>query len=124
MNKIHVYYKRTLTIYSFISTPPPTTGAFNVDIQKGSDRTIMCRYDPTDVGKYKIQVLWSGVDVPGSPFTVAIFDTKSQLDQAAAKARYRRPQSNGLNNGVNNGFGGGGGGINSGINAITLNDEF
>ena len=45
------------------------------------DRTILCRYDPVEVGDYIIQIKWSGEHVPGSPFTVRIFDTESELQQ-------------------------------------------
>lgn len=47
------------------------------DSQK--DRTIQCRYDPTEVGDYIVSVRWSGQHVPGSPFRVQIFDTETEL---------------------------------------------
>jgi len=49
---------------------------FRVDMQRSNekDRTIVCRYDPSEPGVYKICVRWSGVDVPGSPFRVNIMD--------------------------------------------------
>ena len=34
------------------------------------DRTIMCHFDPTEVGIYVIHVRWSEQHVPGSPFQV------------------------------------------------------
>ena len=49
------------------------------DSQK--DRTILCRYDPTETGLYIISIRWSGVDVPGSPFHVHILDTQAELEQ-------------------------------------------
>lgn len=47
------------------------------DSQK--DRTILCRFDPTETGLYQIFVKWSGVDVPGSPFQVYIVDSQHEL---------------------------------------------
>lgn len=56
-------------------------GAFRVEMQRESqrDRTILCKYDPTEPGDYRIEVKWSGDHVPGSPFTVLIFDTQDEL---------------------------------------------
>ena len=45
------------------------------------DRTILCRYDPTETGQYIVSVRWSGVDVPGSPFMINIVDTQQELEQ-------------------------------------------
>lgn len=45
------------------------------------DRTILCKYDPTEPGEYFVHVKWSGDDVPGSPFKVCIFDTQEELDR-------------------------------------------
>ncbi|XP_076435460.1 filamin-B-like isoform X2 [Babylonia areolata] len=61
-------------------------GAFQVEMYRDSqkDRTILCRYDPTETGLYIISVRWSGVDVPGSPFHVHILDTQSELEQVLA----------------------------------------
>lgn len=56
-------------------------GAFRVEMQRESqkDRTILCKYDPTEPGDYRIEVKWSGEHVPGSPFVVMIFDTQEEL---------------------------------------------
>ncbi len=43
------------------------------------DRTILCKYEPTEPGDYRIEVKWSGEHVPGSPFVVMIFDTQEEL---------------------------------------------
>ena len=43
------------------------------------DRTILCKYEPTEPGDYRIEVKWSGENVPGSPFVVMIFDTQEEL---------------------------------------------
>ena len=40
---------------------------------------ILCKYDPTEPGDYRIEVKWSGEHVPGSPFVVYIFDTQEEL---------------------------------------------
>lgn len=45
------------------------------------DRTILCKYDPTEPGDYRIEVKWSGEHVPGSPFRVMIFDTQEELNR-------------------------------------------
>ena len=43
------------------------------------DRTILCKYEPTEPGDYRLEVKWSGENVPGSPFMVMIFDTQEEL---------------------------------------------
>ena len=45
------------------------------------DRTILCKYEPTEPGDYRIEVKWSGENVPGSPFMVMIFDTQEELSR-------------------------------------------
>ncbi|XP_071442492.1 filamin-C isoform X2 [Hetaerina americana] len=56
-------------------------GAFRVEMQREShrDRTILCKFDPTEPGDYRIEVKWAGEHVPGSPFHVWIFDTQEEL---------------------------------------------
>jgi len=58
-------------------------GAFRVEMQRESqkDRTILCKYEPTEPGDYRIEVKWSGDHVPGSPFMVMIFDTHEELSK-------------------------------------------
>ncbi|RWS29658.1 Filamin-B-like protein [Leptotrombidium deliense] len=58
-------------------------GAFRVEMQRESqkDRTILCKYDPTEPGDYRIEIKWSGEHVPGSPFVVMIFDTQEELNR-------------------------------------------
>ena len=62
---------------------PILTAAFRVEMQRESqkDRIILCKYDPTEPGDYRIEVKWSGDHVPGSPFNVAIFDTQEELNR-------------------------------------------
>ncbi|XP_060073080.1 filamin-C-like [Ylistrum balloti] len=57
-------------------------GGFQVEMYRDSqrDRTILCRYDPTETGLYIISIRWSGVDVPGSPFQINIVDTQQELE--------------------------------------------
>ena len=52
-----------------------------MEMQRDSqrDRTIQCRYDPTEVGLYIVSVCWSGQHVPGSPFHINICDTQAEL---------------------------------------------
>lgn len=61
-------------------------GAFRVEMQRESqkDRTILCKYDPTEPGDYRIEVKWSGEHVPGSPYSVMIFDTQDELNRFLA----------------------------------------
>ena len=49
-------------------------GAFKINMRRhpNNDRTILVRYDPTIEGIYRVDVTWSDVHVPGSPFTVNI----------------------------------------------------
>ncbi|KAK3776300.1 hypothetical protein RRG08_039888 [Elysia crispata] len=58
-------------------------GGFRVDMrrQTQTERTINCRYDPSEPGEYEISVRWSGVHVPGSPFIVHLAETRDQLDR-------------------------------------------
>lgn len=58
-------------------------GAFRVEMQRESqkDRTILCKYDPTEPGDYRVEVKWAGEHVPGSPFMVMIFDTQQELNR-------------------------------------------
>lgn len=58
-------------------------GAFRMETQRESqrDRTILCKYDPTEPGDYRIEIKWSGRHVPGSPFSVMIFDTQEELNR-------------------------------------------
>lgn len=56
-------------------------GAFRVEMEREyqKDRTIICRYDPTEPGEYQLHIKWSGGHVPGSPFVVNIFRTAAEL---------------------------------------------
>ena len=47
-------------------------GAFKINMRRhpDNDRTILVRYDPNHVGKYTVDITWSDVHVPGSPFEV------------------------------------------------------
>ena len=52
------------------------------------DRTILCRYDPTECGLYIVSIKWSGDDVPGSPFQVHICDTQEELEHVLNDTSY------------------------------------
>ena len=49
-------------------------GGFKVNLTRHpeKDHTIFADYNPEHAGKYVINILWSGVNVPGSPFNVNI----------------------------------------------------
>ena len=64
------------------------------------DRTILCKYEPTEPGDYRIEVKWSGENVPGSPFMVMIFDTQEELSRFL---QVRREQVQTLNFSVSEG---------------------
>lgn len=53
--------------------------SFNVNMtgSKEDHRKIIAEYSPTYMGKYLISVLWSGVHVPNSPFSVNITESGS-----------------------------------------------
>ncbi|XP_056004557.1 filamin-C-like isoform X2 [Ostrea edulis] len=65
-------------------------GGFQVEMYRDSqrDRTILCRFDPTETGLYIVSVRWSGVDVPGSPFQINIVDTQQELEQVLHEASF------------------------------------
>lgn len=52
-------------------------GTFRVEMKRHpqKERTIMCQYNPTEIGEYSINVQWSGEHIPGSPFRVILVDT-------------------------------------------------
>jgi filamin len=60
-------------------------GAFKINMRRHPDneRTILVRYDPTYPGAYKVDITWSEIHVPGSPFTVNIRpqNEKSKLNK-------------------------------------------
>ncbi len=49
-------------------------GAFKINMRRhpDNDRTILVRYDPNHAGKYTIDITWSDINIPGSPFTVIV----------------------------------------------------
>ncbi|XP_059081072.1 uncharacterized protein LOC131878933 [Tigriopus californicus] len=59
-------------------------GAFHTEMLSSSgpgrdNRIILCRYNPSEPGDYRIEIKWSGHHIPGSPFFVMIFDTQREL---------------------------------------------
>lgn len=73
-------------------------GAFRIDTQR-ENRKILCKYDPTEPGDYRIEIKWSGRHVPGSPFSVMIFDTQEELNRflLGRQQANKKPSSNGAN---------------------------
>ena len=47
-------------------------GSFKINMRchPENKRTILVRYDPKHVGEYKVYIMWSDINVPGSPFEV------------------------------------------------------
>ena len=47
-------------------------GAFKINMRRHpeNERTILVRYDPNHIGKYTVDITWSEVHIPGSPFEV------------------------------------------------------
>jgi len=67
-----------LQFYCFV-----VAGAFRVEMKRcqPKDRTVLCCYNPTQCGLYTINVKWSGVDIPASPFHVHICQSDSELER-------------------------------------------
>lgn len=65
-------------------------GAFRIDTHR-ENRTILCKYDPTEPGDYRIEIKWSGRHVPGSPFSVMIFDTQEELNRFLLSRQQQQP---------------------------------
>ena len=82
LNILFVNDDTSYNLYFYIF-PIVILGAFRVEMQRESqkDRTILCKYEPTEPGDYRIEVKWSGENVPGSPFMVMIFDTQEELSR-------------------------------------------
>jgi len=81
-------------------------GAFNVEMHRDTlkDRAIECRYCPSEIGHYIVNVKWSEQHVPGSPFHVHIVDTQRDLEKITADNNaYTRNYGNMYSNG--SGFG-------------------
>ena len=57
------------------------------------ERTIQCRFSPTEPGQYLVNVRWSGEHAPGSPFAVDIVESQEEL-QALLKDRGLEPLAN------------------------------
>lgn len=66
--------------------------AFNIDatpISEKHHRRLIARYDPSEIGVYTIHVRWAGrnvprKEVPGSPFTVNVFDPDAEEEEPSA----------------------------------------
>ena len=57
-------------------------GAFKVEMYRDTtkDRSIGVRYNPTEIGRYIINIKWADQHIPGSPFDVTVVETKEELD--------------------------------------------
>ena len=51
-------------------------GAFKINVRRHPEnsRTLLARYDPKAVGKYRIDISWNGEAVTGSPFNVNVIE--------------------------------------------------
>ncbi|EDO45254.1 predicted protein [Nematostella vectensis] len=58
-------------------------GAFKVEMYRDTtkDRTIGVRYNPTEAGRYTVNIRWGDEPILGSPFEVNIVETQQELDQ-------------------------------------------
>lgn len=56
-------------------------GAFKVEMYRDTskERSIGVRYNPTEVGRYMINIKWADQHIPGSPFDVLIVETRDEL---------------------------------------------
>lgn len=57
-------------------------GAFKVEMYRDTskERSIGVRYNPTEAGRYIINIKWADQHIPGSPFDVTIVETREELD--------------------------------------------
>ena len=57
-------------------------GAFKVEMYRDTskERSIGVRYNPTEVGRYMINIKWADQHIPGSPFDVLIVDSRQELE--------------------------------------------
>ena len=57
-------------------------GTFKTRLRRhpDSERTVLARYDPTNIGEYTIDVLWGEKHVQGSPFLVDIKSQERELE--------------------------------------------
>ncbi|RDD35945.1 Filamin-A, partial [Trichoplax sp. H2] len=56
-------------------------GGFAVYMSRNPEmeRLIDVRYNPTEIGHYKIDIKWSDVHIPGSPFDIWIVSSPEEL---------------------------------------------
>lgn len=57
-------------------------GAFKVEMYRDTskERSIGVRYNPTEAGRYIINIKWADQHIPGSPFDVTIVETREELE--------------------------------------------
>ena len=69
--------------YISLKVQGPKDG-FTVSLGKSheEDKLIIAEYNPTHTGKYTIDIMWSGIQVPNSPFIVNISEAEPQSMEA------------------------------------------
>ena len=69
-------------------------GAFRINMRRDPDneRTILVRYDPKYVGKYTIDVTWSEVHIPGSPFKIQINEQVEDLTNGISEEENKKAE--------------------------------
>ena len=57
-------------------------GAFKVEMYRDTskERSIGVRYNPTEPGRYIINIKWADQHIPRSPFDVTIVETREELE--------------------------------------------
>ena len=80
-------YVQSLAIFKDIFLLSIVSGGFKVNMKRHATntRSIVCWYEPTEAGQYVVNVLWSGVHIPNSPFTVNIYETLEELQKVTGK---------------------------------------
>lgn len=73
-------------------------GAFKVEMYRDTtkDRSIGVRYNPTEIGRYIINIKWADEHIPGSPFDVTLVKSKEELDSLTELKDNVVTQQNGL----------------------------
>jgi len=65
-----------------------------------NERSVVCRYNPTEVGLYIADIKWAGQNVPGSPFRIQLFDTRQELEDFLSSNRTNNFSMDSFNGGA------------------------